>query len=185
MSRQTREEILDDKIKYDIQQSELFNNKKEEKINFLKYYVKPHKKISRIVEESDLKTILKDGHIMYNLCYTQCGKYGGAKAIAHCQINDKDPLRFFITKDEKIVINPVITRHTRHTVDSLEGCLSYPDREMIVVQRWNKCEVKYLTLDDDGKKMIEVEESLSGTDAKVFQHELDHADGTTIYDIQN
>jgi len=157
--------------------------KEEEKVDFLKYYVKPHKKISREVEKNDLYIVLKDLHIMYNLCFTQRGKFGGAMAVAHSQINDKDPLRFFITKDKKIVINPIITRHTNHTVDSLEGCLSFPDNSMIVVQRWNKCEVKYFTLDKDGNKLVEVFEKLNGTEAKVFQHELEHLDGSAIYEF--
>ena len=155
--------------------------KEEEKIDFLKYYVKPHKKISREVEEKDFNKVIKDAHIMYNLCFTQRDKYGGAKAVAHPQIDKNDPLRFFVTKEKKIVINPVITRHTNHTVDSLEGCLSFPDYPMIVVQRWNKCEVEYFTLDKEGKKLIKVFEKLNGTEAKVFQHEIQHLDSIYIY----
>ena len=183
MSKQTKEEILDDKINHEINENEAEEAKKEEPIDFLKHYVDPHKKISREVGEDDLERVLKDAHILYNLCFTQSGKYGGALAVAHQQINDKDPLRFFVTKAKKVVINPKIIRHTQHTVDSMEGCLSFPSLEMKIVQRWNKCEVKYFTIDGDGKKLIEKVENLNGREAKVWQHEIDHMDAKYIFKL--
>lgn len=158
--------------------------KKEEPIDFLKFYVKPHSKKSRKVMPKDILRIVEDAHIMFNLCYTQNGPYPGGFAVAHSQINSKDPLRFFVTNQREIVINPVITRHTAVKIDNQEGCLSYPDKMPILVPRWNKCEVEFITLDNtsptglsDIKKV-----SLNGQSSMVFQHEVDHLDGIYIFD---
>ena len=163
-------------------------DKKEEKVepvDFLKSYVDPHTKVSRDVTNDDIETVTKDAHVLYNLCYTQRGPYPGGFAMAHPQINDKDPLRFFVTQDKEIVINPVITRHTRHTVSGLEGCMSHPDKLMIEVDRWNKCEVEYYTLSQDGEALKlgdKRKESLKGKRARIFQHEIEHFTNKSIYD---
>jgi len=160
---------------------------KEEKINFLKYYVKPHNKISRDVEKKDLKTLIKDANILYNLCFTRTGFYNGGFAVAHQQINKKDPLRFFVTHKEEIIVNPVIVKHTKTTVDSQEGCLSFPDKRMITVQRWYKCVVRFQTLsyDEDKKEDILsdfIEKNLKGKDAFIYQHEIGHFDCDYIFE---
>ena len=85
-------------------------------------------------------------------------------------------------EDGRIVINPEIIAHTRHTVDSKEACLSYPDRPETTVQRWNKCVVEYLTLEDDNKRLTKKRVNLSSIDAKVWQHEIDHFNAEYVYD---
>lgn len=150
--------------------------------DFLKHYVKPHRKKARNVESTDLPTVIRDSHILYNLCFTRQGNQAGALAVAHSQINDKDPLRFFVIADKNLIINPVITRHTKSLVKSEEGCTTYPDEKMIEVDRWNKCEVDYQTLELDGKLTEVKHENLDGKMAKIFQHEIDHLDARYIYD---
>jgi len=167
----------------------MFNLKKKdpnEPKDFVKYYVPPHRKISREVTEKDLNRVKEDGHILYNLCFTQRGPhYKGGFAVAHPQITKKDPLRFFVIYDKRIIINPVIVNHTNSTVDSEEGCLTYPDKPMITVQRWNKCEVEYQVFGEKDDKLVlseKIKQNLSGKDAKIFQHEIDHLDAKYIYD---
>lgn len=149
--------------------------------NYKKYLIKPHIKKSRSVEDKDMETIIKDAHILYNLCHSKVGIYLGAEAMAHPQINEKDPLRFFVTKDKRIIINPIIARHTRHTVPFREGCISYPDKHPIDVQRWNKCEVEYQEIDGETKKLLKIKKNLKGRESKIFQHEIDHFDAKYIY----
>lgn len=158
--------------------------KKQEPIDFLKFYVKPHKKVSREVKIEDIPKVVEDAHILFNLCYTQNGPYPGGFAVAHPQINDTDPLRFFVTNQREIIINPVITRHTTVKIDSEEGCLSFPDKMPTMVPRWNKCEVEFVTLDPNNENgLSEVKKlSLNGRTAKVFQHEVDHLDAIYIFD---
>jgi len=156
-------------------------DKKQKPVDFIKYYVEPHKKISREVNDGDLKRVMKDAHIMYNLCFTQRGMFPGGFAVAHPQINNEDPLRFFVTCDKEIIINPFIKNHTKTTVNSVEGCLSYPDRERITVQRYNKVTVSYQVLSGDGTISERIEKNLNGQMAKIFQHEIDHFNGKTIF----
>lgn len=156
--------------------------KKIEPIDFVSKLVKPHKKISRVVDESDLPRLMEDAKILYNLCYTQIGIHGGALAVAHSQITEDDPLRFFVTRDKEIIINPQIIRHTETTVDSEEGCVTFPMKYPTKVQRWNKCEVIYETLNpDETINPKKIKENLSGIRAKMFQHEINHCDSIYIF----
>lgn len=143
--------------------------------------IKPHRKKSRVVNlrnEEDRKRIIQDTKPMLELCKTKSGIYNGALAIAHCQITDNDPLRFFVTESGSVYINPQILQHTRTTIDSEEGCYSYPDRKPIVVKRFNKINVVYEGISFDGI----MQENISGKLAKVFQHEIDHFNAIYIYD---
>jgi len=175
----------------------MFGLKKQEKIvDYLSYYVEPHKKKSREVKEKDLKRVVKDSEIMYHLCYTKRGLYPGAFAIAHQQITKNDPLRFFATREGEIIINPVIIRHTEVPVNLSEGCLSFPTKKPKMVQRYWKCDVEYQTinripwtgeLDKDPNIKIKLTEKkiekAKGIRAQVFQHELGHMEGELIYFI--
>lgn len=160
--------------------------KKVKPTDFAKYYVAPHKKKSREIKVKDLPVVVRDANILLNLCFTPIGIYGSGEAVAHSQINDKDPLRFFVTKSRELIINPVITRHTAVKVDFEEGCLSFPNEPKIMVPRWNKIEAEFYVLDTESETGISDKKTvaLSGLMAKVFQHEVDHLDGIYIYPIK-
>jgi len=161
--------------------------KPEEKkpIDFAKLLVIPHENVSVEVKDKDIKRVMKDAHDMYNLCFTMVGIYGGFLAIAHPQISDKKPLRFFVTKDAELIINPVMVRHTKTTIDSSEGCATFSELPPIITQRWNKCEVEYQTIIEGEKLSNTIFEKLSGIRAKMFQHEIDHLDSEYIYEYKN
>lgn len=150
-------------------------------VDFIKHYVGPHEKISRDVTDADLPKLMEDAHIMYNLCFTKNGKYYGGFAVAHCQINDSDPLKFFVTADKEVVINPVMLNHTAQELDKMEGCLSFPDMEMVPVKRYNKCTVEYSRLAGEGEIGERITENISGKRAQIFQHEMQHFAGENIY----
>lgn len=149
--------------------------------------VYPHPKVSREVLENDVEKVIEESRVLYLLCFAPIGRYKGALAMHHAQIDDTDPLNFFITAERKIVINPVILDHTKTTVDSREGCMSFFDVEPIIVQRWNKIDVEYTTLMTDPedpskiKLSSRIHQKLSGQEAKVFQHEFNHGLGKYIY----
>ena len=155
--------------------------KKEPKKKLTDAYVKPHNKKARKVLVKDLQDVKEDSIILYMLCNTKHGLYQGGLAVAHPQIDSKDPLSLFVINTSEIIINPVMTNHTRHTVDSEEGCLSFPDKKQIIVQRYNKIQVKYKTITEDFKLTKVITEDISGKRAKKFQHEIEHLDGKFIY----
>lgn len=149
--------------------------------------VKPHTKKSRPVTEGDVNNIQDDIQALYLLCTTPVGIYRGAFAMAHSQINDTDPLQLFVMNNMLIVCNPVITRHSGYTKDHDEACVTFADRKMTTVQRWQKIEVTYQTVMvdplDEKKFMLSgpITENLSGMAAFIIQHEMDHADAVYIY----
>lgn len=73
-------------------------------------------------------------------------------------------------------INPEITKKEGGLVEDFEGCLSVPD-VYGKVPRYKKVKVK--ALDEDGKEFrVTAEDFL----ARIFQHEIDHTNGTVFID---
>lgn len=162
-------------------------DKKEtvEPVDFVSRIIESHDKVSREVTKEDIPRVMEEAKILFNLCFTVIGRYQGGFALAHPQIDDKDPLRFFVTYDEKIIINPVMTRHTRHFVDSKEGCLSFSHLTMKIIDRFHRSEWDYQTIDPETQELTPVlHEELSGKDSFIWQHETDHLDAKYIYPIE-
>lgn len=171
-----------DPIAEDRGQSEYY----ERVMKYLQRYVEPHNVKSKWVTSADIEYIKSEGDVMVNLCHIPRGMYGNVAAIAHSQIEEKTPLRFFAMPDGLLVINPVIIRHTRDYVDKEEGCMSHTSEPMKTVQIFHKITVLYQVLEqkEDGKVTLSemVEEGYSGNLAAVFQHECGHLNGQYIYD---
>jgi len=155
--------------------------------------VKPHKILSRPVEDKDINRVYDEAKEIYKIFGKKIGMYNMFFAIAHQQTTKDDPLRFFIINPkakiaeelpEAIIINPEIIRHTNNTIDSEEGCLSFPTLPPNVVQRWNKCEVRFKVMLENKQISGWQTMNLSGMLAKVFQHEIDHLDAKYIYDFK-
>jgi peptide deformylase len=87
--------------------------------------------------------------------------------------------RIFVFSDEgedRVIVNPVITKRSDATEVEDEGCLSL--REVLVpVER--SAEVTIEGLDESGEP---VKLELTLPSARVVQHELDHLDGVLIVD---
>lgn len=134
----------------------------------------PHNIVSRDVTNQDIDRVIEDAQKMFKVVKGTC------IALAHSQIDDKNPLRFFVTAD-KIFINPVITRHTKALVDSEEGCQTFIDKPAINVKRHWRIEFDFQVI--DMHKLSEVHhEKLKAVNAFVVQHEIDHMNGICIYD---
>jgi peptide deformylase len=71
-------------------------------------------------------------------------------------------------------INPMIVSLSEDRLTDLEGCLSFPDLYM-KVKRPASCVVQYHNTEG-----TVVERELSGMEARVFLHELDHLMGITF-----
>jgi peptide deformylase len=78
--------------------------------------------------------------------------------------------------EETIFVNPEIVEYSEATDTDIEGCLSFPDMSAEVTRsKWIKVEAMNLR----GKKM---KKKFVGWEAKIFQHEYDHLDGTVYID---
>jgi peptide deformylase len=85
----------------------------------------------------------------------------------------------FDDKDNKtfsVFINPVITKLEGELEDDFEGCLSVPD-VYGKVSRYNKVRVKALDLSGH-----EFRVTATGFLARIFQHEIDHLQGSLFID---
>lgn len=153
--------------------------------DLLERYVAPHTKVSREVTQNDVGRLLNEAEIMHKLCFTPRGKYPSALAIAHPQIDDKDPLRFFVTLTGEMIVNPVIKNTTKVTVDNVEGCMSYPEKDTKKVQRHNVIDLDYQTILKNGELSEVMSTTYTGKLAKIIQHETDHLNAKYVYEFDN
>ena len=137
--------------------------------------IPPHTVKSREVTDGDIDRVIADAQKMFVIAKDTC------VALAHSQIESNDPLRFFVTNSNKIIINPVITRHTKAYVQSQEGCRTFQARADINVQRHYRIEFDFKAIDEH--KLSEVQKGkVKGLNSFIVQHEIDHMDGKCIYD---
>ncbi|RLI72268.1 MAG: hypothetical protein DRP02_02320 [Candidatus Gerdarchaeota archaeon] len=150
----------------------------------MKEILLPHpEKKSREVTEKDLKVVLSDMKELHRLCSVPIGGYRGGEAIAHVQIEGKDPLRFYVTKRGKVIINPKIAG-TKQPYMHKEGCMSFPTKPPKEVSRHNMVEVDFIEASIEDEK-IDLEDiktrNFSGMEAAVVQHEIDHFNLNLLY----
>lgn len=134
----------------------------------LRIQTKPVKKIN-----TGLKDIIKQ-----MFATTMAFKDPEGVGLAATQIGNTE--RYFVAKidgdDLKAFINPQITWMSKRVKTYFEGCLSIPNY-WGETKRAISIKVKYQDL--EGKLN---HETLKGTDAWFFQHEVDHLDGILFVD---
>ncbi len=97
--------------------------------------------------------------------------------IAAPQVNRNERICIAqIAKKLTPLINPLILWRSTETETMEEGCLSLPEL-WIQVTRPREIVVKYLSLTGREREL-----KLSGFDARVVQHEVDHLEGVLITD---
>lgn len=74
------------------------------------------------------------------------------------------------------MINPVILSLSEDESEFSEGCLSFP-AELFKLKRPEGIRLKWKSPNGESH-----EEDFDGLEARVFQHEIDHLDGITVYD---
>ncbi len=85
--------------------------------------------------------------------------------------------RFFVSNiaGMKVAINPVIVTHSQTRTSKREGCITRPGFE-VYVPRWDTVLLRFVNLSG----IVSVK-SLSGLEARIAQHEIDHLDGQCIF----
>ena len=155
------------------------------------------KKILRMIPPSDPRLLMqiapfvddtlkeagfKDRVELSKTMYDTMVKYGGIGLSAN-QVGL--PFRMFIMGGHpqidsgkvRSVFNPLINDVSEETVAMKEGCLSFPFL-FLTISRPKWCSVKYT--DQHGK---EIEETLHGMSARIFQHENEHMNGYVFTDL--
>ena len=151
----------------------------------MKILLKQCKKQSRKVLKSDYPQIKEMAGEFIDLCREPLGKYPFAHALAHCQIDHNDPLRFFVTHDGRVIINPKMVGWNAQEAEELEACYSFPHRPSKKVKRFLKVYIDYQYMDPEGKVFLEKNKAFEGIMARVFQHEFNHFNSISIYDKYN
>lgn len=122
----------------------------------------------------DMKVALKsynvDGFVAVAIAAPQIG-VGKRLFLVEDQNPDRDS-----ALPNLVAINPQIVKHSKKTHLVGEGCLSVPDNYGEVVRHKN---VVLKALDENGE---EFERGAGGLLAQIFQHEVDHLDGTLFVD---
>lgn len=142
------------------------------------------KKQSRKVLPEDMERVRSLIPEMHKLCLEPLGYFkNGAYALAHCQVDQDDPLRFFVLMDGTTVINPQIIKRLGNPFRNEEGCMSKADTTCLLgVQRYKKIIVGFTGLEShDGQEEQGKVMEIGGLLALIFQHEIDHMNGRHIY----
>lgn len=105
-------------------------------------------------------------------------QYGG-RGLAAIQIGV--PLRVLIIRQPdatyRPMINPTLDRTLNRFAVEREGCLSIPPRKWGGVSRPAKCDASWF--DETGQQHSA---TLTGEQARIFQHEFDHLNGILMTD---
>lgn len=139
------------------------------------------KKHSRTVNlEADIEGIKLIVPEIVNLCKNKVGKYGGGYAIAHCQVDKDDPMRFFVIHDGTVIINPVIVEKSSDKITEQEGCMSFAFRpqKKVIRPAWVIVNCQKMV---DGVLEEMSGQKIEGKLARIFQHEMDHFVNKYIY----
>jgi len=137
-------------------------------------------KKSRTVLPADVAFLKEIRSTWQKICQSPAGKFPHAYALAHVQVEDKDPMRAFVTHVGDIIMNPEILEQDEKVFHK-EGCMTWPFRGIVKVRRYNKIKVKYEVLKVGKEEVETVTEDLVGLDAFIFQHEIGHFDLNTLY----
>ncbi len=124
----------------------------------------------------------KDRKDLGKVMYDNMTKYGGLGLAAN-QLGL--PYRMFVMgghpeiEDGKVryIFNPIVNDFSEESVLLKEGCLSFPFL-FLPIKRPKWVSVKYT--DENGE---EVEETLHGMPARIFQHENEHMNGYVFIDL--
>ncbi|MFN3189940.1 MAG: peptide deformylase [Aureliella sp.] len=134
----------------------------------LRYVAKPIRRV-----DAQLKELVSR---MFELMYENRGV-----GLAATQVDV--PLRLFVMNPtgeksegtERVFINPVISK-PRANEEAEEGCLSLPNIHGNVVR------AKSIHVNAFDMSGTEIDEDISGFEARIIQHETDHLDGTLFID---
>ena len=85
----------------------------------------------------------------------------------------KTALAAYIGGEIVIMVNPVITDHSKQVYEVQEGCLSLTGER--TAKRFEAITVEYCD-----KKFKRRKKTFSGFEAQIIQHEMDHFEGTLI-----
>ncbi len=127
------------------------------------------------IEVSEIPEFLELGMAMVQLC----AENGGA-GISTPQIGSNKKLIAWSAKNNmfQVGFNPKFYKNGKK-IYTVEGCLSYPG-ERYYLSRWKYIIAVYQVPNKEKNDFVQISKKMSGEEAIVFQHEVDHINGKTI-----
>ena len=147
-------------------------------------------KSQQVQEYSDIEDEAKELIVFMDENNGQfAGDHDTAYALAHCQVNQDKPYKFFVVSEKciedkmfkhRVIINPEIIDMRKEYKRVFEGCMSFPYRKAKKIERFMFITVKYEVPNIWGK-LKTIERELQWPASQIFQHELDHLHGKNIF----
>lgn len=146
-------------------------------MSILKILKEPNDTLRQIAKPVSLDelALLKTQALMDNMIQTMHDANGVGIAAPQVGVS-KRIIVALIDEKPRVFINPEIVSMSFRKIDSEEGCLSVPGVFGIVKRARG---VKVAALDRDGKRETV---KTNGLSAVIFQHEIDHLNGTLFID---
>lgn len=149
----------------------------------MKQIVPNHSTVSTVVEPLDMMDVRNDSVEMHRVMKGLHSAGFPSYALSHCQINNTRPLRYFTMNPNVdgwpgpyLILNPSFEGVGSKKLMK-EKCLSFPNKPPVDVYRYYKIHVTFY--DELWNKTVT---NLKGIHAQIFQHEIQHFDGKSIYD---
>lgn len=83
------------------------------------------------------------------------------------------------SSNDIVMINPVIVEHSSEKIVATEGCLSFPNEYWDNIPRYESVTVEYLSVNN-----VMHRKTITGFNARIVQHEMDHINGILSIDYQ-
>ena len=105
----------------------------------------------------------------------------GGMGLSAPQVGINKRLIVWMGKDNTFHIgfNPTFFKKEKKFINTVEGCLSYPDEEYFIEKRHKYIQAVYYAVSQTGK-LIKVARAMRPDESIVYQHEVDHINGITI-----
>jgi len=140
-------------------------------------------KVSKKCTDGDIDTFVRKlMPLMAEMCHLPIGNHkNGALALAHCQIDQEAPLRFFVLKGGTAVVNPHIVSGQRRKIHN-EGCMSFAEKMCLRgVYRYTRITANFIEINPSGQRTDHKEQLVKNEFAFIMQHEIDHMNGKHIF----
>jgi peptide deformylase len=143
----------------------------------MKFRIIPNQQTPKVELIKNIDTFLKDNFNMLEKYLSFAKRQHNCVGLAANQVslkNERIMYKFFAIKEKHfwdIKINPEIIKYKGKAEEKIEGCLTWLGKKLSV-KRYKEIEVKYFNL-----KGEYIKEIITGNEAQVWQHEIDHLNG--------
>lgn len=146
-----------------------------------KFELSPPEEIEGVICEEvlleEVEQFLAQSAEMIQFCVE---KGGIGLAAPQIGINKKFFIWQFKQELFQLAFNPLYFPDGKKTISTIESCLTYGTDKQYYMKRYKRIRAVYYGFSQKDKKLVKISKAMSGTEAIIFQHEMDHLKGKTI-----